>query len=101
MCSRNKEEPLLTYWWRQFKEEPLRVLIFATLAALVFMYQDGQRRQEEYRNDAKELQASLIEQIAASTATLGKMSTQLELLNNRVGHLEREHEMTRKQHEEP
>ncbi len=96
MSSRAIKEPLLAYWWRQFKEEPLRVLIFGTLAALVFMYQDGQRRQDEYRRDAKEQNAALIEQIAASTATLGKMSTQLELLNNRVGHLEREHEMARK-----
>ena len=27
MCERAKEEPLVAYWFRQFKEEPLRVMM--------------------------------------------------------------------------
>jgi hypothetical protein len=49
MCSRAQEEPLLKYWFRQFKEEPLRVLIVVALAALVYLYNEGQNKQEEYR----------------------------------------------------
>lgn len=96
MCSREKEEPLLKYWFRQFKEEPLRVLIVAALGALVYLYNEGQNKQEEYRADMKAQNAALIGQMKESTEVMGAMKTQLELLNNRVGHLEREHEMSRK-----
>ena len=47
MCSRAEKEPLMQYWFRQFKEEPLRVLIFAALAALCYLYHDNQKRQDE------------------------------------------------------
>ena len=58
MCAREKDEPLLQYWFRQFKEEPLRVLIVALCVALVWMYQDG-------RMDSREANAALVEQIKA------------------------------------
>ena len=97
MCTRAKDEPLMQYWFRQFKEEPLRVLIVCALAALVYLYQDGTRRQDEYRADMKAQNTALIQQMGASTQVMSEMKTQLELLNNRVGHLEREHEMNRKE----
>ena len=53
MCERAKDEPLMQYWFRQFKEEPLRVLIFGAIVALCYLYHDGQVRQDEYRTDAK------------------------------------------------
>lgn len=95
MCERAKDEPLMQYWFRQFKEEPLRVLIFGTLAAMCWLYLDGQNLQEEYRADAKESNAALVEQIKISTQVMGEIKAQLILLNGRVEHLEREHEAAR------
>lgn len=100
MCSRAQEEPLIKYWFRQFKEEPLRVLILAVLAAMCYLYNDGQQAQAEYRADMKAQNEALTAQIRESTAVLGTMKTQLELMNNRLGHLEREHEMIRKASEQ-
>ena len=89
MCARDKGEPLLQYWFRQFKEEPLRVLTVALCAGIVWMYQDG-------RQDAKESNAALVEQIKESTGVMAEIKAQLVLLNGRVEHLEREHELSRK-----
>lgn len=96
MCERAKDEPLLSFWFRQFKEEPLRVLIFGAIVGLCFLYRDGQLRQDEYRQDAKAANAALISQLQASTQVMYEMKTQLETLNTRVGHLEREHEQARR-----
>lgn len=95
MCEREKSEPLLAYWFRQFKEEPLRVGIFAAMVALCFLYRDGQTRQDEYRQDSKAANEALVLQLQASTQVMYEMKVQLETLNTRVGHLEREHEQAR------
>ena len=95
MCERAKNEPLLQYWFRQFKEEPLRVMICAAIFALCFLYRDGQVRQDEYRADAKAANEALVLQLQASTQVMHEMKVQLETLNTRVGHLEREHEVAR------
>ena len=95
MCERAKDEPLMQYWFRQFKEEPLRVLIFGALVALCILYRDGQVRQDEYRMDAKAANDALVLQRQASTQVMYEMKVQLETLNTRVGHLEREHEAAR------
>ena len=97
MCERSKDEPLMQYWFRQFKEEPLRVLIFAALAALCYLYTENQERQDEYRADAKAANEALVLQLQASTQVMYEIKVQLETLNTRVGHLEREHEQARKQ----
>jgi sensor domain CHASE-containing protein len=97
MCERAKDEPLMHYWFRQFKEEPLRVLIFAALAALCYLYTENQERQDEYRADAKAANEALVLQLQASTQVMYEIKVQLETLNTRVGHLEREHEQARKQ----
>ena len=97
MCERAKNEPLLQYWFRQFKEEPLSVLIFAALAALCYLYTDNQERQDEYRQDSKSANEALVLQLQASTQVMYEIKVQLETLNTRVGHLEREHEQARKQ----
>ena len=70
MCERAKEEPLEAYWFRQFKEEPLRVMIVFTTAAMVWLYQDGNTRWEQYRQDMREQQTLLVEQISKTTAVL-------------------------------
>lgn len=93
MCTREKDEPLLRYWFRQFKEEPLRVLIVALCAGIVYMYQDG-------RYDARVANAALVEQIKESTGVMSEIKAQLVLLNGRVEHLEREHEISRKEKNE-
>ena len=85
----------MQYWFRQFKEEPLRVLIFGAIVALCYPYHDGQTRQDEYRVDAKAANAALVSQLQASTQVMYEMKVQLETLNTRVGHLEREHEAAR------
>lgn len=97
MCERAKNEPLLQYWFRQFKEEPLRVMICAAIFALCFLYRDGQVRQDEYREDAKAANEALVLQLQASTQVMHEMKVQLETLNTRVGHLEREHEISRQE----
>lgn len=97
MCERAKDEPLLRFWFRQFKEEPLRVLICGAIFALCYLYHDGQKRQDEYRADAKAANEALVQQLQASTGVMHEMKVQLETLNTRVGHLEREHEISRKE----
>lgn len=83
------------YWFRQFKEEPLRVMIFMALAALCWLYQDNKASQDAYRADMKEQNAALIEQIRVSTETLQQAVVQLKSMDNRLQHLEREHEQAR------
>lgn len=95
MCERTKDEPLMKFWFRQFKEEPLRVLIVLVLGAIAYLYQEGNARWGEYRQDMKEQNTALIGQLQASTQVMGEIKSQLILLNGRVEHLEREHEVTR------
>ena len=80
------------YWFRQFKEEPLRVLIVAALAALVWLYQDN-------REDSRAANAALVAQIKESTGVMSEIKAQLVLMNGRIEHLEREHELSRKEKE--
>lgn len=89
MGVREQDEPLLRYWFRQFKEEPLRVMTVALCAGIVWMYQDC-------RMDSREANAALVEQIRESTGVMAEIKAQLVLLNGRVEHLEREHELNRK-----
>ena len=96
MCERAKEEPLVAYWFRQFKEEPLRVMIVFTTAAMVWLYQDGNARWEQYRQDMREQQTLLVEQITKTTEVLHKVEERLSSCDNRLQHLEREHEAARK-----
>lgn len=96
MCERAKEEPLVAYWFRQFKEEPLRVMIVFTTAAMVWLYQDGNARWEQYRQDMREQQTLLVEQITKTTAVLHAVEGRLSSCENSLHHLEREHESARK-----
>lgn len=96
MCERAKEEPLVAYWFRQFKEEPLRVMIVFTTAAMVWLYQDGNTRWEQYRQDMREQQALLVDQITKTTAVLHAVEGRLSSCENSLHQLEREHETARK-----
>ena len=95
MCERAKDEPLMTFWFRQFKEEPLRVMILMTMGAMVYMYQDGQQQQEAYREDMKAQNAALIRQIEKTNEVLSTMEVRIGSCDNRLLHLEREHEAAR------
>lgn len=95
MCERAKDEPLVQYWFRQFKEEPLRVMILLTMGAMVYLYQDGQRQQAAYREDMKAQNAALIQQMEKTTDVLSKMEVRIGSCDNRLLHLEREHEAYR------
>jgi hypothetical protein len=95
MCERAKDEPLMTFWFRQFKEEPLRVMILMTMGAMVYMYQDGQQQQEAYREDMKAQNAALIQQIEKTNEVLSTMEVRIGSCDNRLLHLEREHEAAR------
>ena len=95
MCERAKDEPLMTFWLRQFKEEPLRVMILLTMGAMVYLYQDGQAQQAAYREDMKAQNAALIQQIEKTAEALNKMGVRIGSCDNRLLHLEREHEAYR------
>ena len=73
------------------------MIICAAIFALCFLYRDGQVRQDEYREDAKAANEALVLQLQASTQVMHEMKVQLETLNTRVGHLEREHEISRQE----
>ena len=74
----------------------MRVLVILVLGAIAYLYQEGNARWGEYRQDMKEQNAALIVQLQTSTQVMGEMKAQLVLLNGRVEHLEREHEADRK-----
>lgn len=95
MCERAKEEPLWQYWFRQFKEEPLRVMILMTTGAMVWLYQDGNARWEQYRQDMKEQQSLLIEHIKTTNSAISELKGPLQVIDGRLLHLEREHEAAR------
>lgn len=95
MCERVKDEPLIQYWFRQFKEEPLRVCIVFTTAAMVWLYQDGNKQWEQYRQDMWEQQKLLIEHIATTKDVLHKVEERIGSCDNRLQHVERELEQAR------
>jgi hypothetical protein len=95
MSGRAKEEPLWQYWFRQFKEEPLRVMIVFTTAAMVWLYQDGNKQWEQYRNDMWEQQKLLLKHIENTNEMLHGVKLELGNCSNRLQHVERELEHTR------
>lgn len=85
----------MQYWFRQFKEEPLRVMIVATTAAMVWLYQDGNQRWEQYRQDMKEQNALLVEHIKGTNQAISELKGPMLMIDGRLLHLEREHEAAR------
>lgn len=86
----------MQYWFRQFKEEPLRVCIVFTTGAMVWLYQDGNKQWERYREDMWEQQKQLVELISMNKDALYKVEGRLSSCETSLHHLEREHEMDRK-----
>jgi hypothetical protein len=96
MCERAKNEPLWQFWFRQFKEEPLRVMILATTAAMVWLYQDGNRQWSQYREDMWRQQELLLQHIDNTNKMLHGVEMKIGSCDNRLQHLEREAENKRK-----
>lgn len=109
MQERTENESKINYWYKQYLKAPAQLVGFGALIALCFIYHDSKEGEKEFRAYmTKQMEWSngqnekLLSRIEEETRTLAQMTTQLELLNNRVGHLEREHELNRKnqKHEE-
>lgn len=108
MQERTENESKINYWYKQYLKAPAQLIGFGALVALGFIYNKSSQKEDEFRDYmATQLERSyaqnekLLSRIEEETRTLAKIGTQMELLNTRVGHLEREHEMSRNaQHEE-
>ena len=95
-------ESKINYWYKQYLKAPAQLVGFGALIALGVTYYDSQQSEKEFREymvkqlERSDLQnAALLGRIEEETRTLSQMTTQLELLNNRLGHVERELEQKR------
>lgn len=107
MQERTETESKINYWYKQYLKAPAQLIGFGALIALCFIYHDSKKGEQEFRaymttqlERSYEQNSALLSRIEEETRTLAQMTTQLELLNTRVGHLEREHEMNRKSNNE-
>ena len=107
MQERTEPESRINYWYKQYLKAPAQLVGFGALVALGFIYNNSSKKDDEFRAYmATQLERSyaqnekLLSRIEEETRTLAKIGTQMELLNTRVGHLEREHEITRQRHYE-
>ena len=99
---RTENESKINYWYKQYLKAPAQLVGFGALIAMGVMYYDSQQSEKEFRSYmVKQLErsdqqnAALLGRIEEETRTLSQMTTQLELLNNRLGHVERELEQKR------
>jgi hypothetical protein len=99
---RTENESKINYWYKQYLKAPAQLVGFGALIALGVTYYDSQQSEKEFREYmVKQLErsdqqnAALLGRIEEETRTLSQMTTQLELLNNRLGHVERELEQNR------
>ena len=102
MQERTENESKINYWYKQYLKAPAQLVGFGALVALGFIYNRSSQKEDEFRDYmASQLERSytqnekLLSRIEEETRTLAKIGTQMELLNTRVGHLEREHEINR------
>lgn len=107
MQERTEPESKINYWYKQYLKAPAQLVGFGALLALCFIYHESKQDEQDFRAYmATQLERSyaqnekLLSRIEEETRTLAKIGTQMELLNTRVGHLEREHEINRQRHYE-
>lgn len=93
---REEGEPLLLYWFRQFREEPLPVLTFGALVAVFGLWFDSKQENRMHREYMQEQSALQVQCIKEQTAAFTEVSSKLQLIDSRLEHLEREHEYARK-----
>lgn len=77
MCKRNEGEALVPYLLRYIQEQPRVVMAFVAMACAIGIYMDMRNFVDKHMD------------------TLGEMTAELKSINNRLEHLEREHEATR------
>lgn len=70
--------------------------IVFTTAAMVWLYQDGNKQWEQYRQDMWEQQKLQVELISMTKDALYKVEGRLSSCETSLRHLEREHEIDRK-----
>jgi hypothetical protein len=108
MCERAKDEPITKFWFRKYVEDPFKVLSFGALCAILWLYIDSQEKQAGYLADMKAQSAQqmqdmrdqnkiLLERIESETKAMNSVANRLDLISNRLEHLEREHETLRHQ----
>lgn len=106
MCERAKDEPITKFWFRQYVEDPFKVLSFGALCAILWLYVDSQEKQAGHLADMKAQSAQqmqdmrdqnkiLLERIESETKAMNSVANRLDLISNRLEHLEREHETLR------
>lgn len=102
MNERTENESRINYWYKQYLKAPAQMVGFGALVTLGFIYHDAQESEKEFRDymriqlERSDTQNSaLLCRIEEETRTLSQMTIQLELLNNRLGHVERELEIKR------
>ena len=96
---RGENEPLLLYWFRQFKEEPLPVLTFGSLLSVIYLWHDAKRESELHRDYMREQSTLQVECIKEQTRAFTEVSAELKLIGSRLGHVERELEIKTEYHE--
>ena len=96
MCTRREGENLVLYWFRQFKEEPLPVLSFGALLSVIFLWNDAKHAAELHREYMREQNALQVQCIKEQTQAFSEVSGKLQMIDSRLEHLEREHELSRK-----
>lgn len=121
MCERAKDENLTKFWFRQYIQDPFKVLSFGALCAILWLYVDSQNKQASFFADFKEQSVQqlqdvkaqsaqqmqdmrdqnkiLLERIEAETKAMNSVANRLDLISNRLEHLEREHENFRRTNE--
>ncbi len=77
MCKRNEGEALVPYILRYIQEQPRVVMAFVAMACAIGIYVDMRNFVDKHMD------------------TLGEMTAELKSINNRLEHLEREHEAAR------
>lgn len=100
MCERAKDEPITKFWFRQYIQDPFKVLSFGALCSIFWLYSEGQKKQAEYLADVKAQSAQqvqdmrdqnriLLERIESETKAMTSVA-------NRLEHIERELAIYRK-----
>lgn len=84
MCKRNEGEPLLPYLLRYMQEQPRAVMAFVGMSAAVGVYADNR----QFTNKA-------IDRLDDVASELRELNTKQGSIDNRLEHLEREHEYAR------
>lgn len=87
----------MKFWFRQYVEDPSKVLGFGAICALGLVYYNGEQKAQEHREDMRVQNAALIAQMQSTEAAMREIAVKLGSCDNRLLHLEREHEQARKE----